>query len=157
MPAEEAKGVVSLRVEYVEEMQQLPSEVSLRRGAAGLAWLGPSGQLESETRVDLMPNSAHALIGHGVVDELNELPLQGRLGSGLQVLIPPAMLDQVLRILYAADTKTYGAVYEFVVASLTSVEYRIQIDNREYQRTLSRLQFLVSAGSREGRSAWLSI
>jgi hypothetical protein len=146
-----------LQVEYIESEEVLPGEVHLRRGEAGVAWLEPGGQLETEARIELSPNSAHALIGHGVVDALNELPLQGRLGSGLQVIIPSPILDAARSIFYGADTKTSGAVYEFVVERHPAVEYRIQIDNREYQRSLSRLQYLLSTASREGRIVWIAI
>ena len=35
------------------------------------------------------------------------------------------------------------------------VEYRVRIDNREYQVTLARLRYLVSMASREGHAAWI--
>ena len=69
------------------------------------------------------------------------------------------MLDEVAHILYQADRKTYGNTWEFTIgrdqaASVTeSIEYRIVIDNREYQRTLARLQFLVTTAGRLGRGA----
>jgi hypothetical protein len=44
-----------------------------------------------------------------------------------------------------------------VVERHPAVEYRIQIDNREYQRSLSRLQYLLSTASREGRIVWIAI
>jgi hypothetical protein len=146
-----------LRVEYIAENRPRVAEASLRSGRAGTAWVGADGRLESATRFKLSPNTAHALVGHGVVEALNELPLQGRLGSGLEVVIPSPILDDARAIFYAADTKTYGAVYEFVVDRQSGVEYRIRIDNREYQRSLSRLQYLVSTASREGRLVWLQI
>jgi hypothetical protein len=132
----------------------------LRCGAAGCAWLTEDGSMASETRVQLSANSTHALLGHGVVDALNELAIQGKLGRGLEVIIPSEVLDLARSIFYEADGKTYGASHEFSLGhgvGAGRVEYRIRIDNREYQRTLSALQFLLSSASREGRLVWLRI
>lgn len=135
--------------------------VAWRTGEAGFVYPDPAveGQLVAERRIALSANTTHALLGHGVVDELNRLPLQGRLGSGLQVLIPPPQLEPVRDVLYKADDKTYGAAYEFEIASdaQAGIEYRIRIDNREYQHTLSGLQFLLRTAANEGMAAWLRI
>jgi hypothetical protein len=135
-----------------------------RSGEAGYVWLAENGALETDTRVALSANSAHALLGHGVVEALNELPLDGRLGSGLEVIVPPASLEDARSMFYEADRKTYGARYEFVVEpedaareDSSDVEYRIRIDNREYQRTLTRLTYLMTMASREGRAVWLRL
>ena len=93
------------------------------------------------------------MIGHGVVDALNALPIEGRVGDGEDALIPPAVLEDACSLFYEADRKTYGAIYEFVVATRLEselVEYRVRVDNREYQAALSRLTFLTSTASREG-------
>ena len=131
-----------------------------RSGDAGSVWYTESGQLVTHSKIGLSVNSTHALIGHGVVDALNRLPIHGRLGRGFQVLIPPSVCESACSLLYEADRKTYGARFEFVVsrqAQPDSTEYRIRIDNREYQRTLSGLRSLLSSVSREGRAAWLRI
>ena len=129
-------------------------------GAAGCLWLGPDGSLETDARVQLSANATHAMIGHGVVDALNSLPIEGRVGDGEDALIPPSVLEDACSLFYEADRKTYGAIYEFVVATTLGsepVEYRIRIDNREYQATLSRLTFLTSTASRDGVAVWIRI
>jgi hypothetical protein len=138
----------------------VPQPDLLRSGAAGCAWLDPDGAFELDTRVRISPNSTHALLGHGVVAELNALPLEGTLGEGLEALIPPAHLDTARSLFFEADRKTYGARYEFVVETQEipeRIEYRVKIDNREYQSTLSHLTFLMSVASREGLAAWIRI
>ena len=46
---------------------------------------------------------------------------------------------------------TYGARSDIAVGRVNgSLEYRLAIDNREYQRSLSRLQFLVTSAGRHG-------
>ena len=148
-------GIVYLLADQFE----VPPE-PYRTGQAGSVWLTEDGALEQDVRVRLSANSTHALLGHGVVDALNELPLEGRLGDGQATLIPPPTLDSVRSIFYAADRKTYGASYEFVVETAETcadTQYRIRIDNREYQAALSELTYLVSTASREGRAVWIRI
>jgi hypothetical protein len=123
---------------------------------------------EPEPRLDvpLSANSVHALLGHGVVEALNALPLEGRIGGGLDALLPPSSLDAARRILYEADRTTYGGSFEFVVESgeqenenepVEPLEHRIRIDNREYQVSLARLQFLCTQASRGGMAVWIRI
>jgi hypothetical protein len=152
------------RIVYLNAAGETPAlgelRSGLRSGEAGCAWLDPDGAFELDTRVRISPNSTHALLGHGVVAELNTLPLEGKLGEGLEALIPPACLDTVRTLLFEADRKTYGAQYEFVVESCEEperIEYRVKIDTREYQSTLSHLTFLMSVASREGLAAWIRI
>lgn len=129
-----------------------------RTGAGGRVWLGKRGELETDERVRLSANTVHALEGHGVLDELNRLPLEmGKLGEGREVLVPQAALDDAADILTGADRKTYGATYEFVVAREHGVEWRIRIENREYQRALARLRDLVVQAGRQGFAVWLRI
>ena len=151
---------LSRNILYVDEFEANDArhrDVSLRTGSAGWLYAGDDGSLRNEVRLTLSPNSTHALIGHGVVDALNELPLQGRLGTGMEVLIPPAQLDSARELFYRADTKTYGASHEFVVDAHEGVEYRLRIDNREYQNTLSELQYLLRRASHDGMAIWLMI
>lgn len=152
--------IPSQRVLYIDELdeqQRLHSGVSLRAGSAGFVYVMDDGNIRNDVRVRLSPNSTHAMIGHGVVDALNELPLQGRVGTGLEVLIPPAELHAAQHLFYRADEKTYGESYEFVIDAQDHVEYRIRIDNREYQNTLSGLQYLLRTASHEGMGVWLLI
>ena len=65
-------------------------------------------------------------------------------------MLRPSALDAAAHIFYEADRMTYGHVWELVIGMRAGVEYRLVIDNREYQRTLSRLQFLVTRASRQG-------
>ena len=65
-------------------------------------------------------------------------------------------------IFYEADRRTYGPRWvgvEFVAARCSEppTEYRIAIDNREYQRTLSRLQYLASTAARHGNGVRIRI
>jgi hypothetical protein len=129
-----------------------------RSGAGGRVWLSARGELETDERVRITANTVHALEGHGVLEALNRLPLEmGRLGEGKEVLLPQAALDEAAEILTEADRKTYGALYEFAVAREAGVEYRVRVDNREYQRALARLRDLIVAASRQGYAVWLRI
>lgn len=131
-----------------------------RTGAAGFIQLGPEDEIELQTRVRISANSTHALIGHGVVDTLNDLSLEGRLGSGVPVPIRPNQLEPARRILYQADRKTYGGHWEFVIdrkQGPTPTEYCVAIENREYQITLSRLIDVLNEASRVGYGVWIEI
>ncbi|MCP5069530.1 MAG: hypothetical protein GY946_23425 [bacterium] len=134
---------------------------ALRVGEAGWVWIDEASELTVNTRVLLSPNTTHALLGHGVVGELNALDLQmGPIGSGRDCLIPQAALDDASSILYEADRNTYGAIWEFAFANDPGPpprELRVRIDNREYQRSLARLQDLVRGASRAGYAVRLRI
>ncbi|MDJ0849074.1 MAG: hypothetical protein QNK04_11905 [Myxococcota bacterium] len=149
-----------MRTVYLDPRDEGPLEAPFRTGEAGHVWVGSDGGVETDVRVELSANSTHALIGHGVVDELNRLPLDGRLGEGLQVLFPPAVLDEARAVFSRADRRTYGGTWEFVAGVVDEpepVEYRVRVHNREYQVTLARLSYLVSTASREGHAAWIRI
>jgi hypothetical protein len=131
-----------------------------RTGEAGVVLIDESGALQTRATVPLSANTVHALLGHGVVDALNALPVEGRIGDGLEALIPPAILDDARQILYDADRRTYGGRFEFVVERRSEpdpVEYRVRIDNREYQASLARLQYLVSQAGHDGLAVWIRI
>lgn len=131
-----------------------------RTGEAGMVHVDDTGALETRVAVRLGANTVHALLGHGVVDALNALPLQGRIGDALEALIPPSSLETARQILYEADRKTYGGHFDFVVeqgAMPEPVEYRIRIDNREYQSSLARLQFLCTQAAHDGLAVWIRI
>lgn len=121
------------------------------------------GDVVTRARVAVAPNSLHALYGHGVVDALNRLPLAlGPIAPRSDAVLRAIALSEASRILYEADRTTYGRSWEFTVAGNAEsaeggVEYRIAIDNREYQRTLSRLQYLVVLAGREGRAVRLRL
>jgi hypothetical protein len=120
-------------------------------GEAGFVWVCDEGYVETDTQVSIPANSLHALHGHGVVEALNDLPQSlGPAGGQRDAVIEPSGVHEALRILYAADRMTYGGTHDLLVALQASTEYRIVIDNREYQRTLSRLQFLFSRAMRIG-------
>jgi hypothetical protein len=148
----------AVRVVYLQPEQLDAPPPPFRTGAAGRVWLGERGELETDERVRLSANAVAALAGHGVLDALNRLPLEmGRLGEGREVLVPQASLDAAADILTEADRKTYGAVWEFVVGRQDGAEYRVRVDNREYQRALARLRDLIVAASRQGFAVWLRI
>lgn len=150
--------MASVRIEYLTEDRSPVPGVSLCYGSVGVVVPTTDGSLATEARLRLSANSTHALIGHGVLDRLNELPLQGRLGTGLKVLILPSQLESVRQVFYRADERTYAGDFEFAVGDpVDGVEYRIRIDNREYQHTLSGLQFLFRTASYEGLAVWMTI
>ena len=149
-----------MRVVYLASGSRGPADALLRTGEAGCVSLTTDGALELDTRVRLSSNSTHALLGHGVIEQLNALPLEGTLGGGCEVLFPPAHLEAARALFFEADRKTYGALYEFVVGTHDDpepIEYRVRIDNREYQSTLSHLTFLMSVASREGLAVWMRV
>ena len=95
-----------------------------------------------------------------MVDQLGQLDFAiGPLTPGRNAVLSPAAIDEAAYILYEADRKTYGTTWEFAIGRgqgpdpSQPVEYRIRIDNREYQRTLARLQFLVTTAGRLGLGA----
>jgi hypothetical protein len=123
-----------------------------------------AGDVVTRARVTVPPNSLHALYGHGVVDALNRQPLaHGPIAPHADAVLRANALSEASRILYEADRTTYGRTWEFAVdgglagTGAGNVEYRIAIDNREYQRTLSRLQYLVVLAGREGRAVRLRL
>jgi hypothetical protein len=131
-----------------------------RTGEAGTVDVDASGHLETRSQVALSANTVHALLGHGVVEEINALPIEGRVGNGLEALIPPSSLDAARTIFYEADRCTYGGIWEFVVdgsGEPESVEYRVRVDNREYQAGLARLQYLFTLAGRQGLAVWIRI
>ncbi len=145
---------------YLDPEAPGPPPAPFRTGEAGHVWVADGGGVETDVRVELSANSTHALIGHGVVDELNRLPLEGRLGEGRQVLLPPGVLEEACAVFTRADRRTYGGTWEFVAGVVRDpepVEYRVRVHNREYQVTLARLTFLMSTASREGLAAWMRI
>jgi hypothetical protein len=143
-----------MRVVYYDHAASQAHQPGFRSGRADRVRFTADGELESEQPVPIAPNSLHALEGHGILAALGRLPLAvGPLAPGRDALLRPRALDDASRILYRADRDTYGAVHEFVVHECEvpeRVQYRIVIDNREYQRTLARLQYLVTLASREG-------
>ena len=131
-----------------------------RTGAAGLVRLDAEGEFELEERMRISANSLHAMMGHGVVDQLNALGLEGTLGNGAPVLFRPAQVEDARSILYEADRKTYGARYEFVVQRDEGdppTEYRVAVLNREYQVTLVRLVDVFQRASRHGEAVWIAL
>lgn len=135
-----------------------------RGGEAGWVWMSEEGIAETESHVVISPNSLHALHGHGVVDQLNTLDLLlGRIGDGKPAVLAPGATPAASRIFYEADRLTYGARHDLRVdapgleAGAPGAEYRILVDNREYQRTLSQLQFLATGAMRNGYGVLLTL
>lgn len=147
-----------MRVIYLQPEQFDAPPAPFRTGAGGRVWLSERGELETDERLRLSANTVHALEGHGVIAALNRLPLEmGALGEGREVLVPQAALDEAADILTEADRKTYGATWEFVIARDALAEYRVRIENREYQRALARMRDLIVAAGRQGFAVWLRI
>ncbi len=131
-----------------------------RTGAVGLVGVDASGDFAVEERVRVSANTLHALEGHGVIERLNALGLEGTLGKGLPVLCRPALVEAARSILYAADRTTYGGRFEFVVARAPGdppVEYRVAVANREYQVGLVRIIDVFHRASRFGEGVWLGL
>ena len=148
-----------MRTVYLDPEEASPPP-PYRTGEAGRVWMAEGGDVQTDVRVELSANSTHALIGHGVLEELNRLPLDGRLGEGRPVLLPPAVLDQASAVFARADRRTYGGTWEFVAGVAEEpepIEYRLRIHNREYQVTLARLTYLMTTASRLGYAAWIRI
>jgi hypothetical protein len=124
------------------------------RGEAGPVIVQLGGEWAAPTAVWISPNSHCALVHHRVADELNALPTsEGRAGSGRDLLVPPSATESVAHIFYEADRKTYGASYDFLAFAQDvpePIHYRVAIDNREYQQTLSQLQFMSTTAARHG-------
>ncbi|MEM7410184.1 MAG: hypothetical protein AAF430_08130 [Myxococcota bacterium] len=145
---------------YYDHSRAEAEQPGFRSGEATSFVLDPNGEVVTCARVRLAPNSLHALHGHGVVEALNRLPLAvGPIEAGCDAVLEPRALSEASRILYEADRSTYGATWEFRVGAADAPprEYCIVIDNREYQRTLSRLQYLVVLAGREGRAVRLAL
>ncbi len=150
---------MSSRVIYFDHENQTESPVApFQQGEAGFVWVDEDGDITSDTQVTIPPNSLDALEGHGVVDQINGLGLgMGLLGEGGEAVVLPGTVEEVARIFYDADRMTYGQVHDLRVGMIGETEYRIVIDNREYQRTLSRLQFLSGTAARLGQGIRLRI
>jgi hypothetical protein len=142
---------------YYDHASPDTTQPGFRSGEAGLVRPDPDGGFQSEADVPIGPNSLHALVHHGVAEALRRLPYAlGPMKPGRDAIIQPTALDAAVGILYEADRMTYGRTWEFVVRGAlqddrsVGAELRIVIDNREYQRTLARLQFLVTTASHRG-------
>ena len=143
---------------YLQPDQFDEPPAPFRTGAGGHVWLDGDGEFQTDTRVQISANSTHALLGHGVVADLNRLSLMGELGGGLEVVVPQEALSAAARVLYQADRKTYGGTWEFVAGvDAGGQECRVRIDNREYQRGLLLLTDLLNSASRVGHAVWLRI
>jgi len=151
------------RIVYFDHERGARNPAPFRSGDAGTVWVSAEGLMETDSRVPISPNSLHALLHHDVVARLNELGVEmGPIGLGEDALIVPAHATAAARVFYEADVKTYGARYDVLVAGgmvgETGVaEYRLVIDNREYQRTLSQLQFLCTGAARHGHGLRIRI
>ncbi len=149
------------RVVYYDHTRAADDQRHFPRGEAGPVVVTATGEWITETEVWIGPNTHCALVNHGVTDMLNAVPgIEGRVGSGRDALVPPGSAEETARVFYEADRKTYGAHYDFLALAQevpTLVHYRVAIDNREYQRTLSQLQFLCTTSARYGHGVRLRI
>jgi hypothetical protein len=150
-----------VEIVYFDHARSDEAQEGFGHGDAGKVWLGDHGIFESDSRVRISGNSYHALLGHGVVGRLAVLPVQfGPIGEGRDAVLQPSVLESAARILYEADRMIYGASFEFSAGTTplpAPREYRVVVDNREYQRTLARLQFLMSSAAREGHAVRLRL
>jgi len=129
-----------------------------RGGDAGFLWINEHNQAVTDHRVEISANSLHALHGHGVVDLLNQLDLvTGPIGGGKDAVLTPGSVDEASGVFYDADRMTYGGIHDLLVTRHGEIEYRLVVDNREYQRTLSKLQFLSTTAARQGHGLRLRL
>lgn len=129
-----------------------------RSGQAGFVWINEADELTSDCRFEISSNSLHALHGHGEVGLLNALDLiAGPIGAGREAAVAPGAAEEAARIFYSADRMTYGGQHDLSVGEWKGVDYRIVVNNREYQRTLSKLQFLATTASRQGHGLRLCL
>jgi hypothetical protein len=146
---------------YYDHTRDASLQPVFPRGEAGPVVVTAAGEWRTETEVWISPNSHCALVHHGVAGWLTSLPLaQGTAGSGRDVLVPPASAEDVARIFYEADRKTYGATYDFLAFAQQvpqRIHFRVAIDNREYQQTLSQLQFMSTTAARHGHGLRIRI
>ena len=150
----------ALRIVRLTPDQFVDPPPPFRTGSAGFLRMTADGDFETETRLEISGNSTHALIGHGVVDALNDLGLEGTIGGGIPAVIRPTLVEAARSILYEADRKTYGGSWEFVVhreEGDSPVEYRVAVANREYQVSLVRLVDVLNQASRIGEAVWIEI
>ena len=142
------------RTVYYDPDLHADEQLAFPRGEAGPVVVLPGGDWTAPSEVLISPNSHCALLHHGVADELNALPTsEGRAGNGRDLLVPPSAAEPVAHIFYEADRKTYGASYDFLAFAQDvpePIHYRVAIDNREYQQTLSQLQFMSTTAARHG-------
>lgn len=150
---------MSSRVVYFDHKDQSSDpEWPFKVGEAGFVWIDEEGDIDTDVQVRIPPNAVHALHGHGVVDQLNKIDLSwGPVGNGRDAVVGPGNVEEVARLFYEADRMTYGAVHDLRVDVIDEVEYRIVINNREYQRTLSRLQFMSVTAGRLGHGLRLKL
>ena len=129
-----------------------------RCGEAGFIWINAENFVETDSRFEVSSNSLHALRGHGVVNRLNDLEqMAGPIREGRDAALAPSAAEEASRIFYDADRMTYGGLHDLFVAVHEGIDYRIVVDNREYQRTLSKLQFLSTTAARHGHGLRLRL
>lgn len=150
---------MSSRVVYFDHNEESSHpESPFKVGEAGFVWVDEEGDMTSDVQVRIPPNTVHALHGHGVVEQLNGIDLSvGPVGRGRDAVVSPGGVEAVARLFYEADRMTYGAIHDLRVDVIGEIEYRIVIDNREYQRTLSRLQFMSVTAGRLGHGLRLKL
>ncbi len=147
----------TVRILYYDHNRPEQDQAPFRHGEAGTIWLDGEGLPDSRRRLTIFPNALHALWEHGEVDALRKNGIAG-LEPGIETLIPPGSIDDVAAVFRRADRRTYGARYEFLIGKGSDpepTEYRLAVNNREYQRALAQLHFLCTSSSREGHGVYL--
>ena len=141
------------RIVYYDHDRPDEPQEGFRTGEAGHVTVAGDGEVAWDRQVPISANSLHAMLHHGVADALAGVDASlSAVGTGRETLVWPSLLERVVRIFYEADRNTYGQRYDVEVGrgpGRPAVQYRLAIDNREYQRTLSQLQFLVTRAARE--------
>ena len=141
----------SANVVYYDHDASEREQHGFRSGDAGFVVPDAEWGFATDTQVRIPPNALHALEQHRVVAQLNELEfVTDPIAPGRDAVLRPTALEAAAHILYEADRKTYGRTWEFEIGRADGFAYRIVIDNRGYQRTLSQLQFLVTSAGRQG-------
>lgn len=154
-------AVTAAKTIYYDHTRPAHEQPEFPTGEAGPVVVRARGEVVGETTVWISPNARCALVYHGAAAALASLPgWQGVVGNGTVAVVGPGGAEAVAEIFYEADRKTYGGQWDALARERVGparIHYRIAIDNREYQRTLSQLQFMAMTAARSGHGLRLRL
>ncbi len=154
-----------MTIVYYDPARPAEAQPGFRSGEAGIIDLTLDDAAQARlARVKIPPNACHALVGLGVVERLNLLPLEvGPIAPGREAVLFPGSLERAIEILYALENELWNGSRDYAALELTvaagsdarPVEYRLRFDRREFERSLLRLIDLFHAAWRAGRGVRL--